>query len=601
MCLSRLSLAFTGCALLALAVPAWAQDGVEAGSGNASPASAPEAEVVPADGIEPPIVQPIPEVWAPVPFDQNGQSAYGLYLAGRLANFRGDESTGARLLAESQALTPEQPALGNEAFRAGLFSGDLETVVRLAPLMRDMPVLEEAGRLVEMLQTLAEGQARTSLAMLQLRPFADPYGPVTRYLTPSIAGAAGDWDTATAPVEGPSTDAATLILRQQRARQLESRRRHVEADAEYQALMVAPGGARLFAIDYAEFLERRDRPEEAQAIYDAFLAASSPDSRAALGRARVLGRAPAPAVPTQLENAADALEFAALETSQSNLHTLSAVYLRLAESLHPDDATALRLGESLLAADQTLLARTAFLRVGQADPLIFARAQLYLAQAFVTEGQGEAALEALRRADAAAPDRSAFALALSRQLNNLGYHDQALAVLARPTVSLASQSADVRFERGRALEKLGRVEEAEAELWTALQAQPNEPVLLNYLGYLWVDSGRRVEQGAEMLARAYAADPLNGNVQDSLGWAQFRQGQYDAAVATLEEAVGKQPANAEINDHLGDAYWQVGRRREANWQWSRVLTLVTDAGRRAEVERKLASGLPEPTLVTGQP
>jgi Flp pilus assembly protein TadD len=133
--------------------------------------------------------------------------------------------------------------------------------------------------------------------------------------------------------------------------------------------------------------------------------------------------------------------------------------------------------------------------------------------------------------------------------------------------------------------------EAENELWAALTAAPNEPTFLNHLGYMWVDTGRRVEQGAEMLARAHAAEPENGNIQDSLGWAQFRQGQYDLAVETLEGAVDKEPANAEINDHLGDAYWAVGRQREAGFQWNRVLTLEVDDKRRGEVEAKLRDRL----------
>ena len=97
-----------------------------------------------------------------------------------------------------------------------------------------------------------------------------------------------------------------------------------------------------------------------------------------------------------------------------------------------------------------------------------------------------------------------------------------------------------------------------------------------------------------MIARAHAVAPTDANIQDSLGWAQFRQGQFETAVATLEEAVAKQPANPEIVDHLGDAYWRVGRQREAGWQWTRVLTLDPDAERRAEVEKKLAEGLAAP-------
>ena len=145
--------------------------------------------------------------------------------------------------------------------------------------------------------------------------------------------------------------------------------------------------------------------------------------------------------------------------------------------------------------------------------------------------------------------------------------------------------------RGAVYESMGRIPEAEAQLWAALQARPNEPIFLNYLGYLWVDSGTRVAEGAAMIQRAHDADPSDGNIQDSLGWAQYRQGRFEEAVDNLEQAVAKEPANAEINDHLGDAYWQVGRRREAGFQWNRVLTLDTDDERRAEVERKLRDGL----------
>ena len=192
---------------------------------------------------------------------------------------------------------------------------------------------------------------------------------------------------------------------------------------------------------------------------------------------------------------------------------------------------------------------------------------------------------------AASPNDPRMAYVTAGQLLQLERYDDALALLNGPLLATDTQSADVRFMRGAAYESLGRVPEAEAELWAALQDQPNEPSYLNYLGYLWVDSGTRVAEGAEMIGRAHAAEPEDGNIQDSLGWAQYRQGQFDTAVETLEQAVAKEPANAEINDHLGDAYWQVGRRREAGFQWNRVLTLDPDDERRAEVERKLTEGL----------
>jgi len=616
-----LALLMTGCAVLALTAPAVAQDAPVIMDPPLNPPArqspiidpVPGGDALAPDELRPPLVvpgeepsadaaapavPPIPAIWAPVPVNAAGQSAYGLYLAGRLASIRGDRSAGSELLGEAHSLVPEQPVLGEEAFRSGLFSGDLGALVRLTPTVADTPQLAEVGRLIEAVESLRAGNPRQSLARLTASPF-QIFSPAARYLTPAIAAAAGDWETALKVVDAAPTDPAGLILHQQRAGLLESRRRFAEADAEYKILMAAPLGPRLFASDYAGFLERQGRADEALAIYNAALTAGNPGSEIVLGRARVTGRGRAPAAPGFLTRAAEALVFAARQATDVESYELTAIYLRLAESLNPSDAIALQLGQSLSAGRQPILAQEAFSRVGRSDPLIHALAQFGLATSLGTQGDDEAALEAFRRADVAAANQPAFAYALATHLQGTGRHEEALAILNRPTMNVAAQPAQFRFLRGAVLENLGRIDEAEAELWAALQAQPNDPTLLNYLGYLWVDSGRRVAQGAEMLARAHAAEPQNGNIQDSLGWAQYRQGQYETAVQTLEEAVGKQPANAEIVDHLGDAYWQVGRRREAEWQWTRVLTLEPDATRRAEVEQKLARGLPEPTPVSG--
>lgn len=591
----------TGCALAALVSPAVAQDG-----GAAEAASPPVVVVAPlepapaaaeaeADEVaappSPAAAPAIPATWSPVPLDREGRSAYGLYLSGRVAGIRGARAESAEFLARSHALAPEQPTIGEEAFRTALFSGDLETVVRLAPSVDETPLLAEAGRLFRIVMALDEGRARTGQELLR-EPFAAPYSSVARYLSPAIAAAAGDWTTALQPVEADGDAAAALILRLQRAQLLEARRRFDEAEAEYRILTARPEGAQLFGVDYGQFLERRGRREEAVARYRASLTGSSPDPAALDGMERTARRARPPAAPTPVSSAARALGFAALEAGEYDLHELAAIYLRLARVLAPeDDMIALRLGLSLAAARQEEQARQAFLQVGRANPIVYAGARYNLGLSLRREERQEEALEAFRLADAAAPGQIRIALEYAAQLMAMDRAAQALAVLDRPGIDTADQAAGVRFLRGAALQELDRIDEAEAELWAALQAAPEDPMMLNHLGYLWVDSGRRVRQGAEMIARAHAAEPDNGNIQDSLGWAQYRQGDYELAVQTLEGAVDKEPANAEINDHLGDAYWRVGRRREAGWQWSRVLTLETDPARRAAVERKLAEGL----------
>ena len=603
--LSRLALLLAGCALTALVSPARAQE---------APPSVPEAvepqplPAAPAIVIENAAVAPsapavvaIPAVWSPVPADETGLTAYGLYLSGRLAAFRGENTVGAEFLARSQALTPEQPTLAEEAFRSGLFAGDLDTLAELAPAVQDNALLAEAGRLVMVVDALDDGDARAGLALLRSQPFAEPFAAIGRYILPAVAARAGDWDVALAPVEAPPTDIDALVLRHQRARLLDSRRRYAEAEAEFKVLTGSPLGSQLFSADYGRFLERRGRRDEALTLYEASLTGPSPDPEALVGRLRVLERAAPPPAPTVRESAAFAIKLAAIQIGERGENQLSAIFLRLADSLGPDDEIALRLGLSLVAARQEEPAREAFSRVTPANPIVYAGAQFGLGLSFQRDERNEEALAAFSRADAAAPGQNEVIFRLAQQLIAMDRPEEALTVLNRPSVNVAGQAPGLRLLRGATLETLGRLDEAENELWAALTAAPNEPAILNHLGYMWVDTGRRVEQGAEMLARAHAAEPENGNIQDSLGWAQFRQGQYDIAVETLEGAVSKEPANAEIVDHLGDAYWQVGRRREAEWQWSRVLTLDPDAERRAEVEQKLAKGLSvEPPVSAGQ-
>ncbi len=615
--LSRLAPLLTSCAILALSAPAAAQEApiVIDPPLAPPPVVVPGVEPVAPNELRPPLVVPadlppapseaaapaIPAEWSPVPADEMGRTAYGLYLSGRLAAFRGDNVMGADLLAQSQALTPEQPVVGEEAFRSGLFAGDLETLAELSPSVQDSPLLAEAGRLVVIIDALNGGDAAASLAMLQAQPLTQPFETIGRYILPSVAASAGDWDLALAPVDAQPVDIDTLVLRHQRVRLLESRRRHAEAEAEYRVLTASPLGAQLFSADFGQFLERRGRRDEALVVYEASLTGPSPDPEALIGRIRVLQRAAPPPVPTIRENAAFAIKLAAIQSAERRERDVSAIFLRLADSLGRDDEVALRLGLSLVALGHEASAREAFNRVTTANPILYAGAQFGLGLSFQRDEMNEEALAAYRLADAAAPGQMEVIFRLSQQLVAMDRHEEALAVLNRPSINVAGQPPELRFLRGATLETLGRLDEAENELWAALTAAPNNPTFLNTLGYMWVDTGRRVEQGAEMLARAHAAEPENGNIQDSLGWAQFRQGQYDVAVETLEGAVNKEPANAEIVDHLGDAYWQVGRRREAEWQWTRVLTLDPDAERRAEVEQKLANGLTvAPPVSAGQ-
>ena len=137
--------------------------------------------------------------------------------------------------------------------------------------------------------------------------------------------------------------------------------------------------------------------------------------------------------------------------------------------------------------------------------------------------------------------------------------------------------------------------QAEKDFLYALELEPEQPFVLNYLGYSWVDMSRNLDRAKGMLHRAVELRPDDGFV-DSLGWVYFRLGEYDAAVEQLERAVELEPGDPVINDHLGDAYWRVGRQREACYRWRRALTLGPEEDTVATSRRSCATVCPSPRL-----
>ncbi|MBN9260516.1 MAG: hypothetical protein BGN89_07020 [Alphaproteobacteria bacterium 64-6] len=148
------------------------------------------------------------------------------------------------------------------------------------------------------------------------------------------------------------------------------------------------------------------------------------------------------------------------------------------------------------------------------------------------------------------------------------------------------------FARGTAYERAKNWTKAEADLQRALKLSPDQPSVLNYLGYSWVDQNKNLKQGMEHIRKAVRLRPDDGHIVDSLGWAHYRLGNYRDAVRYLERAVELMPQDPILNDHLGDAYWRVGRRKEARYQWGQVLTLNPEPEDVDKIRSKLAEGLP---------
>jgi Flp pilus assembly protein TadD len=177
----------------------------------------------------------------------------------------------------------------------------------------------------------------------------------------------------------------------------------------------------------------------------------------------------------------------------------------------------------------------------------------------------------------------------SRYADAVQAYDEALGRLPLP------RPADwpLFYARGIANERAGRWPRAEADFQEALRLQPEQPYVLNYLAYTWVEMGRNLAEARRMLERAVELRPNDGNIVDSLGWALFKLGDIAGAVRWLERAVELEPRSSVINDHLGDAYWMAGRRNEARFQWARALRTDPEGNDIPKIEAKLRDGLPD--------
>lgn len=146
----------------------------------------------------------------------------------------------------------------------------------------------------------------------------------------------------------------------------------------------------------------------------------------------------------------------------------------------------------------------------------------------------------------------------------------------------------VFFARGRIYDAMGRWPSAEKDLLKALEYQPKQPFLLNYIGYSWADRGENLDKAMKMIEQAVSLQPNDGSIRDSLGWVYYRLGEYQKATLQLERAAALMPYDPVVNDHLGDAYWHVGRHAEAEFQWKRALNNADTDEMVTQLEEKLS-------------
>ena len=345
----------------------------------------------------------------------------------------------------------------------------------------------------------------------------------------------------------------------------------------------------------AQILSQLERNPEAIALIDSTFGDQPDPGMADLLRRLAAGEPVAfDAVRTATDGMAEVLFTLATALNQDADQTFVLLYARTAAALRPDHVDALLMSAGILEGLQQYdLASDVFALVPASDPAVVS-ARIGQANAAVRAGRTAQSVALLQTLAVEKPKDEAVQTALGDALRRQDNCAQAItAYTAAITIVAAPAPGNwpIYYKRAGCYVALDDWTKAEADFRFALDLAPNEPRLLNELGYSWVDRGVNLDPALEMIQRAVAASPDTGYIVDSLAWAYYRLGRYEDAVAPQEKASQLMPVDPIVTDHLGDIYWQVGRKREAKFQWRRALSFDPDDEEQARIQRKLSVGL----------
>ncbi len=346
---------------------------------------------------------------------------------------------------------------------------------------------------------------------------------------------------------------------------------------------------------YARMLGNAGRFDEATEVIAAFRAEGLSHPLVDVAAAAIADkRRPGPFIASVQSGAAEMFNGIGVAVARDGDVDLALVFLQLGLYLDPGaDVIALVIGQVLDANGRHEAANALYDRIAANSPMKPA-AVVRIAENLDAVGNREEALRRLRNMVQANPGDLDALSVLGDLLRTDKRYREAAEIYTRAIDAIPGDTpGDWRFYyvRGIAHERDKQWPNAEADFLRALELRPNQPQVLNYLGYSWVDQGSNLQPAMAMIQKAVAAAPNDGYIIDSLGWAHYRLGNFGDAVDALERAVQLRPDDPEINDHLGDAYWRAGRRLEARFQWTIAADVDEEGNVRERVAPKLAGGL----------
>jgi tetratricopeptide (TPR) repeat protein len=525
----------------------------------------------------------------------------GSYLAARHASVERDAASAATFYRSALRIDPKNNELLDRAFISSLADGDIDEAVKLADRILTIDKSNRVARLVVGVRDLKQKKYATA----QLNINQSIRGPITDLVATLLSGwasyGAGDAKLAVANIDKLTGPEWYPIFKDLHAGMiLELAGKEKDAGTRFERAYKLDDSMLRVAEAYARWLSRNKDNAAATAIYEAFdkKLARHPLVLEGLRETRA-GKKLSPLVDSPQAGAAEALYGIGATLTRRGGEDLALVYLQLSLYLAPNHPLALlSLADLYESVKKPAMAIKVYERMPASSPLK-RNAQIQLATNLDAADRGEEAIKILKTVTTEDPRDLEAIMALGNiERGRKKFADCAqtysLGVDALPSNNDKANSV-YYYYRGICEERSKQWNKAEADMRKALELQPEQPHVLNYLGYSWIDQGINLDEGMKMIKRAVDQRPDDGYIVDSLGWAYYRIGNFEDAVKNLERAIDLKPEDPTINDHLGDAYWRIGRTLEAKFQWAHARDLKPEPEELPKIEAKIENGLPDDT------
>ena len=528
-----------------------------------------------------------------------GASAFGNYLAGRHAEQVGQDRSALSYYGQATQQGELATAdLYKRIYILGLTEGRIDDALKALRKIEAMDATAPFANLVKAVHALKINNYTHAAELLK----GEDKGIVKFLVAPLTAWAQvgrDDHAGALQALDSMKDQSALAALYHLNAALIHEHAGNAQqAEEHFLAVLEKAGLSLRVAEHFGRHFERRGQLDKANEIYAKFDADGEGPALIALAEKRLKSKQRPPLnIATAQDGAAEALfNIASVLQSQSGDDRVL-VLAHLALYLRPDlDAAHIVTAAALERAERYADAIEIYKRIPKSSPLSW-NARMHMADNL---DRIERTDEAIKILSALTKERGAEVVPYIELGDVLRRHERFKEAIKAYTSALKTVNQiearhwTVYYARGISYEQTQQWPKAEKDFLQALDLQPDQPLVLNYLGYSWIDQGLHLERALKMIEKAVELRPRDGYIVDSLGWGLYRLGDYPGAVKKLERAVMLRPADPVINDHLGDALWQVGRKREARFQWERAKAMGPDKDLIGIIDDKIANGLKRP-------